>query len=137
MPHPIKETQGVLDLMVTARNDLFHFERTFDSGFTIFGHRSVWFSILENLTHGMFFLEGILITPGGVSREPMTSDSNLMKLKEYLKLVQDSLVEESTDTINVYELRMADSVGSHDDSDSSSVELVGDVADDVSVDLVS
>ena len=140
LPHPIKETQGVLDLMVTARNDLFHFERTFAGGPTIEFHRMIWFSILENLTHGMFFPEGIIITPSGVSREPMTSDSNLMKLKKYLKLVQDSLVQEDTDTINVYAVRMADSVSSYDSSDfsvDSGVELTGNVDDSVSVDLLS
>ena len=114
LPHPISETKDTLDLMITARNDLFHFERTFDSHFTIEGHRMVWFSILENLTHGIFFPEAIIISPSGVSKEPRTSDSNLIKLKQYFKLVKQSLQTESSDTINVYELTKPESSSGFD-----------------------
>jgi hypothetical protein len=108
LPHPIQTTKDILEGLVTARNDLFHFERTFDSGFTIFGHRLVWFSIIENLTHGIFFSEGIVVSQNGVSIEPVTSASDLSKLKQYLKLVQSSIEQESSDTINVYKITMAD-----------------------------
>ena len=96
LPHPISETKDMLDLMVTARNDLFHFERTLNNHFTIEGHRMVWFSILENLTHGIFFPEAIIISPSGVSKEPSTSDSNLLKLKKYFELVKRSLQADSS-----------------------------------------
>lgn len=120
LPHPISETKDMLDFMVTTRNDLFHFERTFNGPFTIEGHRIVWFSILENLTHGIFFPEAIIISPSGVSKEPRTSDSNLLKLKKYFELVKQSLQADSSDTINVYELTMSGSPSDLDSGDSLS-----------------
>jgi hypothetical protein len=125
LPHPIKTTKDILEGLVTARNDLFHFERTFDGDSTIFGHRFVWFSILEKLTHGMCFLEAI----NGVSREPMTSDSDLFKLKEYLKLVQNSIKQEESDTINVYKITMSDSEHSFKDKASVHIEDIEDIED--------
>lgn len=120
LPHPINETKDILELMVTARNDLFHFERTFNSPFTIEGHRMVWFSILENLTHGMFFPEAIIISPNGVSKEPRISDSNLLKLKKYFELVKSSLQINDSDTINIYELTIAESPNDLDSENSLS-----------------
>ena len=124
LPHPINETKDILELMVTARNDLFHFERTFNSHFTIEGHRMTWFSILENLTHGMFFPEAIIISPSGVSKEPRTSDSNLLKLKKYFELVKSSLQINNSDTINIYELTMTESTSGLDNENSLSEGIV-------------
>ena len=123
LPHPINETKDILELMVTARNDLFHFERTFNSPFTIEGHRMVWFSILENLTHGIFFPEAIIISPSGVSKEPRTSDSNLLKLKKYFELVKSSLQINDSDTLNIYELTMTEPTRDLDSENSLSEEI--------------
>ena len=117
--------------MVTARNDLFHFERTFNSPFTIEGHRMVWFSILENLTHGIFFPEAIIISPSGVSKEQRTSDSNLLKLKKYFELVKKSLQINDSDTINIYDLTIAESTSDLDSENSFSEEIILNTQDDL------
>lgn len=131
LPHPIDETKDMLELMVTARNDLFHFERTFNRLFTIEGHRMVWFSILENLTHGMFFPEAIIISPNGISKEPRISDSNLLKLKKYFELVKNSLQINDSDSINIYDLTIAESTRNLNSENLLSEEIILNTQDNL------
>lgn len=113
-PHPIEEAKGILEAIVMHRNNLFHFEKTFGGEAKIFSQRSDTFSVIENLTQGMFFQEAIILSKAGAATGQCTRESRLLKLKKYFALIQKSLEESALDIINQYDLMNPPS----DDSDS-------------------
>lgn len=98
--HPLKEVQGTLDIAVQVRHQMFHFERVFN-GEDIFLSRMIWFSMIQNMTHGMFFPEAIVISPDGVSKQEMFSESSLEKLTKFMVTLKNDLAR-NPDTLNMY-----------------------------------
>lgn len=98
--HPLKEVQGTLDIAVQIRHQMFHFEQVFN-GEDIFLSRMIWFSMIQNMTHGMFFPEAIVISPDGVSKQEMFSESSLEKLTKFMVTLKNDLGR-NPDTLNMY-----------------------------------
>jgi uncharacterized protein with HEPN domain len=96
--HPISETKHILESAINYRNNMFHFEDFF-YGYYREGHRELefcrelWFSGIQNMTHGIFFPNAI--------KEAMFGDCKLEKLKEFLKFMQADL-NRDPDKLNMY-----------------------------------
>ena len=117
LPHPINETKNIFDTIISARNNLCHFEQIFNKNFTIETQRESFLSRIESLTHGTLFPEAITINDNSISKAPLRKKSHLSKLKKYLKIVKESIQKDNSDTINAYQL-IEDEYISESDSDS-------------------
>ncbi len=103
--HPIQEVSNTLDIAIQIRHQIFHFERAFQ-GDNIALCRELWFSMIQNMTHGMFFPEAIVLSPEGVSKQEMFGESSLQKLAKFMKALKQDLGRDPN-TLNIYMIMLA------------------------------
>ena len=100
--HPLEKVEALLKVAILMRNDIFHFERVYRGGFHVNGLRMIWFSSIQDLTHGTFFPEAIVLSRTGATREAVMSNPTSQELQKLRDVMVKDLPRDEN-SINMYE----------------------------------
>ncbi|MBA8667709.1 hypothetical protein H1Q59_07385 [Holosporaceae bacterium 'Namur'] len=101
--HPLEKMKSYMDLSIKMRNQIFHFERVFREPMSIEFCREIWFSVIQDLTHGMF--------PG--------VPTQLGEIEKFRDTLKNDLVRDEN-TLNMYEAEIKQIVQSEKDKEAAS-----------------